>query len=150
MVVVSIIGVIAAIAIPAFAKATRHARAMKMANDLRVIHDALNMYAMDHGQFPTAYGTVPEPVTLYLSNAKWHRPTALGGRWLYYAFAGLNLVVVDDLHFEQGQNPLAAVAAFEDVDKKMDDGNLSSGDLRLIGSLQMLYNVNEGGWWAEL
>lgn len=146
MVTVSIIGLLTAVAIPAFAKARRNVRVNRMTNDLRIVHDAFNMYAMEAGQLPDAFGTVPKPVAEYLANAQWNEPTVMGGRWLYYGFMGLNFILIDDLRGERGTHPLAPAEAWLAVDRKVDDGDLTRGNFRSFSEVQMLYNISGKPW----
>lgn len=55
MIVVAIIGLLAAIAMPSFAKARRNAQVAAQMNDLRILEDAFQLYAMENKGFPTVY-----------------------------------------------------------------------------------------------
>ncbi|MFT5239715.1 MAG: general secretion pathway protein G [Candidatus Promineifilaceae bacterium] len=62
MVVVAIIGLLAAIAIPSFSKARLNAQMSRAQNDLRVLATAFEQLSMDTGQWPGGYSTdVPFP-----------------------------------------------------------------------------------------
>ncbi len=84
-IVASIIGLMTVMARPSFMTARRLSKFQVMVNEFRVIHDALNMYAMDNNGFSTGFilENIPQPVSTYLPHAWWQKPTALGGRSLY-------------------------------------------------------------------
>ncbi len=52
MVVVAIIGILAAIGIPSFAKARNQSRISRYLNDIRQVIDYIERYAMDKGAYP--------------------------------------------------------------------------------------------------
>ena len=52
LVVVSIIGILAAIAVPKFTSSTEYARAAKIQADLRTIAGAVALYHADMGEYP--------------------------------------------------------------------------------------------------
>jgi prepilin-type N-terminal cleavage/methylation domain-containing protein len=54
MIVVAIIGMLAAIAIPSFIKARQASQLNACLNDLRIYADALDQYAFPNHQFPTS------------------------------------------------------------------------------------------------
>jgi prepilin-type N-terminal cleavage/methylation domain-containing protein len=56
MIVVSIIGLLCAISLPAVAKARLKSRATTQVNDLRILEDAFQLYAMENRGFPAATG----------------------------------------------------------------------------------------------
>jgi len=146
MIVVAIIGLLSAVAIPAFAKARRNARISTMLNDMRIIYDSFGMYAMNNGSYPVGWRFAPEPVTEYLTHAKWNEPTPLGGRWLYFSAFGTHLLVVDNINLAAGDNPIAPRDQWEEVDERIDDGNLATGYFRLIANVQMQYSLDETNW----
>ena len=56
MVVIAILGVLAAIAIPRFTDSTTNANTAKIAADLRTIDSAISMYQAQNGTMPTGIG----------------------------------------------------------------------------------------------
>lgn len=163
LIVVGIIGMLCAVAIPSFAKSRRDSRINRMINDLRIVYDAFNLYAMEHGNYPdtdnagssAAYGSsTPQPVADYLTGTKWSEPTVLGGRWLYIAYPrppyNTYFLLVDAWNNLPGlpppsQCPLAPADYWREIDRKLDDGNLSDGKFRLVGT-QVQYSLNERDW----
>lgn len=125
MIVVTIIGLLAALAIPAFARIQLRSRASALANDLRVGQAAFETYALENGGWPPdgAAGVPPE-MAGYLSMEKFNGPTPFGGNydWDFEQFgftAGLSVY-----------NPDADLDTMGRVDAMIDDGNLATGNFR--------------------
>jgi len=146
MIVVAIVGLLSAIAIPSIAKARKRTRISTMVNDMRIIYEAFGMYAMNNGTYPAGWRDAPEPVTEYLARAKWNDRTPFGGRWLYFSAFGTHLLVVDDINVDPGQNPITTIDEWKEADSMVDDGNLSTGFFRLISNVQMQYSLDETIW----
>ena len=67
MIVEAIIGLLAALALPSFAKARTQARVSRMANDLRIFGDGFQLYAMNTGLFPVdTHNTLPPGMEDYI------------------------------------------------------------------------------------
>ena len=68
MIVVLIIGILAAIAIPKYTDVTLRARAASIVSDARVIVSAAELFAADNGSFPSGApeGVVPQELEPYL------------------------------------------------------------------------------------
>jgi prepilin-type N-terminal cleavage/methylation domain-containing protein len=155
-IVVSIIGMVAAVGLPSFIKARSESRISRMINDLRTVYDAFNMYAMEHGNCPEfgdgvgglAYlNNTPQPVAEYLTGTKWKEPSSLGGTWIYYDWqaGSVHGILVDDFNFNPGRAPMASSADFQKIDDQIDDGNLFTGRFQYRGQ-QMLYSVDDEDW----
>ncbi|MDE0838512.1 MAG: prepilin-type N-terminal cleavage/methylation domain-containing protein, partial [Kiritimatiellae bacterium] len=56
MIVIAIIGTLATLAIPSFARANMESKLSRTKNDLRVLFDAFNLYAIEYGNYPGAGG----------------------------------------------------------------------------------------------
>jgi general secretion pathway protein G len=136
-VVVLIISLLAAFAVPYWKKAQLNARAVAVANDLRVFAGAFQSYAQDRGDWPAATlaaAEIPTGMQGYLPSTSWQRTTPVGGQ---YAWARDTL--------QQGERYRAALLLLSvgdnrvttdrqlllDLDHKLDDGNLDTGNFRL-------------------
>jgi prepilin-type N-terminal cleavage/methylation domain-containing protein len=125
MIVVTIIGLLAALAIPAFNRVRRLARITAFTNDLRIGKDAFETYALQKGTWPPdGAATMPAEMDGYLSPSKWSAETPLGGHWdwdfnQFGVTAGLSVY-----------NPTADLATMRLVDSKIDDGDLATGNFR--------------------
>ncbi len=123
MVVVVIIGLLAAIAIPTMARLRRSAQNSRFISDLRTFAQAFETYAMKKGTWPpnASSGVVPTGMSGEFRDANWKAVNSLGGRWNWdYRFGGITasistvLTNPDDVQMAQ-------------IDAKIDDGNLSTG-----------------------
>jgi prepilin-type N-terminal cleavage/methylation domain-containing protein len=134
MVAVSIIGILAILAIPAFRLATQRSANSAFINDLRLLaDDAIGRYAITSRDYPPDEppGVVPPEVAAYLPHRlDWSRPTPIDGMWdwdrapsraetLHGCYAGLSVV-----------NPSRTSAQMQQIDAIVDDGNLSTGRFR--------------------
>ncbi|GAB5559474.1 MAG: hypothetical protein SynsKO_11210 [Synoicihabitans sp.] len=125
MIVVVIIGLLAAIAIPAFARVRENSQISAFASDLRTGRDAFEIYVMENGVWPNdGSAGMPPVMREYLNMDKFSGPTPLGGRWdwdsnVFGFTAGLSV-----------DQPTADLNTMLRVDRKIDDGNLASGSFR--------------------
>ena len=122
MVVVVIIGLLAAIAIPAFQQIRLRSQVSSFANDLRIAGNAFETFATENGTWPSdGISAIPNSMNGYLSLSKFNAPTPLGGvwDWDYQQFdvtAGLSV-----------RSPAADIATMTKVDESIDDGDLTTG-----------------------
>lgn len=136
-IVLFIISVVAALAIPAVKQASLEARAGAVVNDLRVFSGAFQNYATEHGDWPAgdvAPGEFPPGMAGLLSRTGWERVTPIGGRYTwapnslqqgerYHAVIVISSVAGQDVSAERKQ--------LEQIDRRIDDGNLDTGNFRL-------------------
>ena len=125
MVVVVIIGLLAAMAIAAFKRVQERSLASRMANDIRQCEAAFQRYALENGGWPpaTAPGVVPAGMGPYLPPA-YSQPTALGGN---FSWSGPNAKFYID-------TPAGVDAVMQIVDTILDDGNIATGNLYKNGT----------------
>ena len=124
MIVVAIIALIAAIALPSFLRARQQAQNAKFVNDLRIATGAFEMYFMENNGYPPDVnrGIVPPGMALYFGpKLDFTRPTPLGGNWDWdsnvFSFdAGVSVV-----------GSTKSVEQFVEIDRKIDDGDLNKG-----------------------
>ena len=142
MIVVAIIGLLAAIAIPSFIKARRSSQITCVINDLRIFGDAFAQYAMDKGRYPVdTHNVLPAGMIGYIDQIDWDTD-ALGGHYNWegpswgeggtYPYAGIAL-------FE----PTATIETLQELDKIMDDGNLDTGLFRKTANGRYTYIIEE-------
>jgi len=126
MIVVAVIGLLAALAIPNFAKARQSARSAAFINDLRVAGGAFQMYAIENRGYPpnASGGTMPSGMASYLGNFSWTGNTPIGGRWNWdYNINGYRAgVAVTSVS--------ADIQQLTEIDTKIDNGDLSAGQFR--------------------
>jgi prepilin-type N-terminal cleavage/methylation domain-containing protein len=136
-IVIFIISIVAAFAIPALKQVSLRARASTVENDLRVFAAAFQAYAHDHGDWPggdAVPGQFPPGMAGYLAKTNWERPSPIGGRYTwapnslqqgerYHAVVVISSVEGNPVTTEKNQLEL--------IDRDMDDAALDTGNFRL-------------------
>jgi prepilin-type N-terminal cleavage/methylation domain-containing protein len=130
MIVVVIIGLLAAMAIPAFQKVQDNSRISRFVSDLRTFAGGLETLMLEQGTLPgdPSTGSLSGGHTLlaeYINAATYAQETSLGGRWdIDSSDMGVNCVVGVDF----GGAPTAQqLAMLQAVDELVDDGDLTTG-----------------------
>jgi prepilin-type N-terminal cleavage/methylation domain-containing protein len=124
MIVVVIIGLLAAMALPAFKRVQRSALSKRYINDARQIRDAAERYALENGNFPPN-GTMSLHASLrgYVPD-KLFGASPIGGVWDWdYQQNGFT-ACISVYQFTASDEQLL------DIDRTLDDGNLSAGYFR--------------------
>ena len=120
MVVVVIIGLLAAIALPAFQRVRQRSIATRYANDFRQFAAAFNRHALEYGGWPAATtvdGDTPSDMTAGSLPIGWSQPTPMGGG---YTWSG-------DTARIRFKNSNATDTVMQQVDAILDDGDLTTG-----------------------
>lgn len=83
MIVVVIIGLLAALAIPAFQRTQRASQNSRLINDFRVFVQSFEIYATQNGSWPndSSSGVVPGGMSGSFKENVWKNKTAIGGLW---------------------------------------------------------------------
>lgn len=143
MIVVSIIGLLAAIALPSFVAARKQAQANSVCNDLRIFYGAFQQYAMERGNYPSnAYtaGVLPPPMAGYLNSNKWSRGPETGGRYYFKSsyYSALSNRPAIGIVGTMASPPNAE--QMQMIDSTIDNGDLLSGQfVRLSGNAYYYY-----------
>jgi prepilin-type N-terminal cleavage/methylation domain-containing protein len=136
MIVVVIIGLLAAMAIPAMRRVIRRQENSRIANDLRVFSEAFEAYSTQNGKWPpsAANGVVPVGLrTGWLKNGVWQDKTAVGGQWnWHYSAAGVPFTAGISI-----VNPTCTAAQMQEIDALIDDGNLLTGNFQRTAGSRM-------------
>jgi prepilin-type N-terminal cleavage/methylation domain-containing protein len=133
--VVMIVGILAAMAIPAIKQAQLRTRASVLANDLRVFSEAFNRYCNENARWPseTRTGVVPVGMAPYLPTSRWTRITPIGGYydWDYRVVApnGKRVTAMISIRPLRGATLSISRQDLLTIDRKIDDGNLTTGNL---------------------
>ena len=121
MIVVAIIGLLAAIAIPAFLSYQARSQATSLANNYRVYSAAFEMYATEYGSWPEDVNEGLTPPEMKGRLPRFRDPSIVGGKWdwekeIMGVTAGISLV-----------DSNGTEAVFKRVDAILDDGDLTTG-----------------------
>ncbi|MDQ6626690.1 MAG: type II secretion system GspH family protein [Verrucomicrobiota bacterium] len=124
MIVVAIIALLAAFALPAFMRARQQAQNAKFINAVRIATGAIEQYAAEHQTYPVDVnrGIVPPGMDTYLDQRlNWTGTTPIGGQWDWdFNVFGIKAAV-------SVVNPTADAAQMTEIDAKLDDGDLTTG-----------------------
>lgn len=139
MVVVTIIGLIASIAIPAFTQSRQSSIATRTSNDFRQFADKFNLYNLATGDWPAdGYpATVPDGMSESLAGGGWQHTSPIGGNWDYD---------YDQFGFTAGVSIQSLTANDETltaIDRLIDDGNLETGALYKTGPDRLSFVLAE-------
>ncbi len=133
MIVVVIIGLLAAMAIPAFQRVQRRSQNSRFVSDLRIFSQAFETYSLENGGWPpnVGAGLVPAGLSGALQVSVWTAPTVVGGNWNYDR--NLNGIAVAVSCSGAGID----TARMQEIDAMLDDGDLSTGRFQLISGRYM-------------
>lgn len=140
LIVVIILGILAAVVVPAFSGMTDEARKGAFIRDLKTYADAIEIYTARSGFFvgDSSSGEFPPELDGYLDESEWERGTPLGGSWdVELMEQGIMSGV--GVHFQVGSNPGNAFMA--DIDERFDDGDLNAGLFRRLQDHARFYYV---------
>jgi len=117
MIVVTIIGLLAAIAVQTFRQVKSASRATVITNDLRLLRDAFQLYVLEYGEWPETAeaGKTPPEMKGAVQDLGIKRPY---GEWQWVRTPPeIRLItLIDDPEVMQK------------VDERIDDGNLATGN----------------------
>lgn len=127
MVVVTLIGVLAAIAIPAFARVKTKARINRLASDLRTYAQVFETYSLQNGGWPpdAEAGQVPAGLEGQLKGG-WTGVTPLGGQFDWDNWPNMKKITIFDA--------AASEPELRELDRLIDDGNPLTGTFRQVNT----------------
>jgi type IV pilus assembly protein PilA len=132
MIVVAIIALLAALALPGIMRARQQTQNSRFMNALRVASHAVETYSAEHnGAYPPDVnrGIVPPGFANYLdATLDWTAQTPIGGQWdwdfgVFSVRAAISVV-----------DPAATEERMSEIDAKIDDGDLTTGSFQDKGS----------------
>ncbi|GAB5559169.1 MAG: hypothetical protein SynsKO_08160 [Synoicihabitans sp.] len=144
MVVVTIIGILATLSLPAFKAAGLKTRASTLVNDARVFSEGFYRYAQEHGEFPRQQRNrqrFPPDMDGYISEEAWRRTPPIGGRYSWdnirrnrrSGHRGAIMVIRSDLK----------MADLRAIDAMIDDGNTTTGTMQVRNGGARVYYILE-------
>lgn len=136
-VVVAIISILVAIAVPTTKNLVFRARSSAVANDLRVFSAAFQAYAHENGDWPVGDGTpgaIPAGMAGYLNSTNWQRTTPIGGNYSWDPNSmqqGVRYRAVIVIVSTDGNPVTSDSNQLLDLDRTLDDNNLETGNFML-------------------
>ncbi|MEO0795082.1 MAG: type II secretion system protein [Verrucomicrobiota bacterium] len=140
MVVVVVIGILAAMILPAFVRVRQSAQNTRFINDARQFGAALDIYMTEVGLAPDDFssGAILSPLDEYIKPSDFSGTSPIGGVWdieggdsgIWYAAVGVHNFTIDA---DQVQK----------IDDTYDDGNLSTGRIQADGGSRIYWIVEE-------
>ena len=145
MVVVVIIGLLAAASLPAYRLITLRSKAATVVNDLRTFSTVFITYSLQNGRYPDdgSPQVVPPQVTGQLPSNFTQR-TPIGGvyKWNFNIPAdGVAAKAALIIQADTGNPIIDDLDQLEAVDKQIDDGNLATGNLQLGSTNSLVYII---------
>lgn len=143
MIVVTIIGILATLALPAFQRVTLRTRGTAFLNEGRVFAEAFTRYAQENGQFPSASGRAnfPDEMEGYIKRETWGRTTPVGGNYSWDDYRNRNrsghngAIMVTRATLDMPEMRL--------IDSWLDDGNIRTGNIQVRAGGSTIYYMVE-------
>lgn len=147
MVVVVIIGLLAAISLPTYRRITMRSKTAALVSDLRSYSTAFITYSLQNGKWP-ADGLpqeIPTGMAGALPNAFAFK-SPIGGvyKWNYDVSAdGITAKAAIIVETSGGEVVSDDVDLLEMIDKEMDDGNLTTGNVQIGSTNSLVYIIEK-------
>ena len=147
MMVVLIISVLAALAVPVVLRIQRQAKTTAIVNDFRVFAAAFDAYAHTSGTWPadSAAGVMAAGMSTYLSVPSWGRVTPMGGKYNWESnqtHLGTKLRAAISISSAAGAPLTLDVPMLIELESQVDgDNNLLGGSFRLGTGLVPVYVI---------
>ncbi len=142
LIVVSIVGVVASIAIPSLIRNRELAHARAVASNLQTFAKGFQTYQVVRGSYPTDWHLggpyhLPPGMEDFIAAETWAEETPLGGNYNWegpnnYPYAGISLY-----------NSTASEELITLVDQMLDDGDLDQGIFRETPNGRYTYIIEE-------
>jgi prepilin-type N-terminal cleavage/methylation domain-containing protein len=126
MIVVAIIGLLAALSVPAMLKAGTKTRAHRFALEIKSAGDAFVQFAIENGDYPAdkTPAQMPDGMAAYLNGFPWTEKTLIGGQW-DWDLGQFGIRAGVSVHQPDWNDDYMTK-----IDVVIDDGNLSTGQFR--------------------
>ncbi len=137
VIVITIIGFLAAMAVPAVQKVIRASQNNVIINDLRVFASAFQQYAGESGDWPddqASGDSYPVGMEGYLRESSWTEITPIGGNYDWdknVTHNGTNFEAVVSITDGQNNEIIVSTDQLSEIDDIIDDGDLTTGNFRL-------------------
>lgn len=143
-VVVTLLGLLVAMALPAYRHVTIRSKAAAVTNDVRVFSTAFQTYSTQHGAWPltAAAGVIPPEIADAISGS-FTKTTPIGGNYKWdYDSTSAGFHITASISIVSGTTPLTDdIELLEAVDQTYDDGNTSTGNVQLSSTNDLVFIV---------
>lgn len=142
LIVVVILGILAAIVVPQFTSASQDAAQASFVRNLRTFSNAAVVYKSRGGYYPrqAPTGVVPEGFGEFVDAVVWGSRTPIGGNWDYeYNSSGIGAGI--GVHF-QNADEFPGEAYMQQIDRLFDDGDLTTGGFRELEAGARYYLIH--------
>lgn len=142
LIVVVILGILAAIVMPLFADVTRNSGQAVFVTDVRTFNDAAQVYMETTGEYleDSSSGALPAGWGPYVNETKWLAGPNIGGVW-DFEHNSYSVTSAFGVHFN-GNGDTQDAAYMTEIDAIYDDGVLTTGMFRQIAA-DRYYHVIE-------
>ncbi|MEM8834326.1 MAG: type II secretion system protein [Planctomycetota bacterium] len=143
LIVVVILGVLAAIVIPQFTTVNDEARQATFASNLRIIEDGCALFLVSNGVWPEdgGSGTIPDGLDEYIPVNDFENGTPIGGVWDCENDDAGDVVFAVGVHFD-GTGETRDDDYMNAIDAMLNDGDVETGAFRRIADARY-YTVME-------
>ena len=151
MVVVTIVGILASLAVPAFSKARQQTRVTLMVNIMKQVETAVNEYYFQENRWPRNQRNrdpFPADIEDRLS-PQYADATPIKGRFRLRVRSANNIRNAEIILMirSDGRNNRITATDYElqEIDRLLDDGDTSTGRFRIINQNRIWYTIKERG-----
>jgi len=146
-VVVTLLGLMIAMALPAYRHVTLRSKAAAVLNDIRVFSTAFQTYSTQHGAWPAtgSPGVVPPSIADSISS-NFARPTPIGGHyeWDYDSSAnGFHITAAISIVTTSDSSMTDDLELIEMVDQLYDDGDTTKGNVQLGATNNLVFILEQ-------
>lgn len=133
LIVVVILGVLAAVVVPQFASASDDSKIGAFVSSIRSLEEGLEMHHARTGQMvaDSSSGNFPPELAGIIRESEWRRGPSIGGEWDVESGAGGIVTYGVGVHFSGGGD-WANDTAMTRIDAVLDDGDVETGAFRRI------------------
>jgi len=144
LIVVVILGILAAMIIPQFASATTQSRQSVFASNLKELTKAAELFKLENNAWPedASSGSTPTGMENHIHAGNFESATPIGGVWdfEYQDSGGVTSAV--GVHFN-GTGETRGDAFMNEVDSLLDDGDVTTGRFRRLEANRYYFVIQE-------
>ncbi|MGB0767462.1 MAG: prepilin-type N-terminal cleavage/methylation domain-containing protein [Phycisphaeraceae bacterium] len=131
VIVVIILGIIGAIAIPRLSRGSDGARLNAFVSSLNTFASAIERYQLETGErvIDSTSGRLPDELQGYLHKRNWEKKTPIGGYWDIEANDTGGVPLAVGVHY---RGVAVDSDAVQEIDTMIDDGDLDTGAFRAL------------------